>query len=546
MLQNVITSTEQSSEWWLDMNLYQIFVRSFADGNGDGVGDIPGITEHLQYLANLGINAIWLTPFYPSPQVDMGYDVSDYCNVDPTFGTLADFDAMVAKAHGLGIRVFIDIVPNHTSSQHPWFQAALKAAPGSAERNRYVFADGRSNGLLAPNDWPGWTTTEPWTKVDTQWYLHMFSDGQPDLNWRNTEVREEFKNILRFWMKRGVDGIRVDAPTLLIKPELTAAELEDSLPDLFPIYAEWRKMLDEEFGPRCVVGEVFDDAETGMTNFIDKAKMNQIFCFDYQEAPWQAAEFKDIIASWVETTSEHDSSAVWVSSSHDLVRQVTYLGYPDPKSKGSDIGPDDEQPDLELGTRRTRAMTLMTMWLPGAICTYYGEELGLPDHTTLTTQDLQGREMDRDGCRVPMPWDSSKSNLGFTSGTKAWLPQPAVYSKLAVNVQEQSKDSMLALYRSLFQARKEYGLATGDVVFVETDSDDVIVARNGHICLAINFGDAAVTMPAGEVIAKSLPDMDVTKELPANSAVWVYQEEDVEAADSDDDDDDEDDTTDEE
>ena len=535
MLQNVITATEQSTEWWLDMNLYQIFVRSFADSNGDGIGDIPGITQHLQYLADLGINAIWLTPFYPSPQHDMGYDVADYRNVDPAYGTLADFDAMVAKAHSLNIRVFIDIVPNHTSSEHPWFKAALKAAPGSAERNRYVFADGRDDGRTPPNDWPGWGTSTPWTKIDKQWYLNMFSPEQPDLNWLNSEVREDFKNTLRFWMKRGIDGIRVDAPTLLIKPEWTSKELTDSLPALFPIYQEWKKMLTDEFGPRCVIGEVFDDADTGMENFIDKGHMDQIFCFAYQQASWKASIFKDIIDSWVETTRKHGSSTVWVSSSHDLMRQVSFLGFPYLAKKGSDIGPDDEQPDLELGTRRTRAMTLMTMWLPGAICTYYGEELGLPDHTTLTEDDLQGRGIDRDGCRVPMPWVSTQPNFGFSTAARTWVPQPSVYRELAVDVQTQSKDSMLNLYRSMFQMRQEYELASGEVDFLDTDSDDVIIARNGNVCLAINFGDEPVAMPEGEVIAKSLPDIDETDDLPANAAVWLYQE--LEEDDSEDDDD---------
>lgn len=520
MLQNVITS-EQSSNWWLDMNLYQIFVRSFADSNGDGVGDIPGITQHLQYLADLGINAIWLTPFYPSPQADMGYDVADYYSVDPIYGTLGDFDAMTDKAHALGIRVFIDIVPNHTSSQHAWFQAALKAAPGSAERNRYLFADGRNNGQQPPNDWKGWTTDVPWTKVDNQWYLNMFSPAQPDLNWRNPEVRDEFKNVLRFWMKRGVDGIRIDAPTLLIKPDFSAKELEDSLPDLFPIYADWRQMIDEEFGPRCMVGEVFDDAETGMENFVDKAHMDQIFCFEYQQAAWKATAFKDIIASWVATTREHGSSTVWVSSSHDLMRQVTFLGFEDLAIKASDVEADAPQPDLELGTRRTRAMTLMTMWLPGAICTYYGEELGLPDNTHLSEAVL-GRDVDRDGCRAPMPWQSDAQNLGFSTSAKTWLPQPEEYNELAVDVQAESDDSMLNLYRTLFQMRQEEELASGDVEFFDVDNDDVIVARNGNIYLAINFSDDAVPMPEGEIIAKSLPDIDESDDLPANCAVWLY------------------------
>lgn len=514
-------------QWWLSMNLYQIFVRSFNDSNGDGVGDIPGITAQMEYIKRLGVTAIWLTPFYTSPQADMGYDVANYRDVDPRFGTLADFDAMVAKAHSLELKVIIDIVPNHTSSEHPWFKEALASAPGSAARNRYLFADGRDGGAKAPNDWEGWTTESPWAKVDTQYYLHLFSEQQPDLNWKNEEVREEFRNTLRFWLKRGVDGIRVDAPTTLIKPDLDAKELENNLPETFTIYANWKEIISKEFGPRCVIGEVFDTAKEGMEMYIDKAHMDQIFCFEYQSAAWTAAAYREVVESWVETTKEHGSTSVWVSSTHDLVRMATYLGLEAPDGKPSSIGPDDTQPDYALGQKRVRALTLMTMCLPGAIVTYYGEELGLPDHTKLTSADLGGRENDRDGCRIPMPWKSSAKNLGFTTAKKPWLPQPAVYKKLSVNLQETAEGSMLNLYKTLFRLREEHTLWSNDSFAVlEHESEDVLMIRTGNVCVVVNFGEDEIDMPPGEIIAKSLDDIDTTT-LPGQCSVWLYQDWDI-------------------
>ena len=514
-----------AEQWWLEMNLYQIFVRSFNDSNGDGVGDIPGITAKMDYIKSLGINCIWLTPFYPSPQVDMGYDVSDYKDVNPLFGTLTDFDAMVAKAHSLDIRVMIDIVPNHTSDQHPWFQAALKAAPGSKERDRYLFADGRDNGDKAPNDWEGWTTESPWEKVDTQYYLHLFSTAQPDLNWKNEEVKEEFKNILRFWLNRGVDGIRIDAPTTLIKPDLDAKELDNNLPGTFAIYKEWKEMVAKEFGPKALVGEVFDSAENAMDMYIDQGHMDQTFCFEYQSAAWTAEAYRDVVKSWVETPKEHGSTAVWVSSTHDLMRMASYLGYEEPDGKNSGITADEDQPDYQLGQRRVRALTLMTMAIPGAIVTYYGEELGLPDHTKLTSADLNGREFDRDGCRIPMPWKSTAKNLGFTTAKKAWLPQPTTYRKLSVNLQEAAESSMLNLYKTLFHLREEYQLASNEEFYVlDSAWDTLLLLRTHNVCVAINFGTEEVPMPEGELIAKSLDEITQGGKLPANSAVWLYQD----------------------
>lgn len=512
-------------QWWLEMHLYQIFVRSFNDSNADGVGDIPGITAKMDYIADLGINCIWLTPFYPSPQADMGYDVANYVDVNPLFGTLADFDAMVTKAHSLGIKVIIDIVPNHTSDEHPWFQAALKAAPGSKERDRYIFADGLDGGASPPNKWEGWTTDSPWEKVDTQWYLHLFSTKQPDLNWRNEEVREEFRNILRFWFKRGIDGIRVDAPTTLVKPLLDAPELDNNLPELFPIFADWKDFISKEFGPRLIVGEVFDSAENAMDMYIDKGHMDQTFCFDYQSAAWTAEAYQEVISTWVDIPKEHGSTAVWVSSTHDLMRMASYLGYEEPDGKNSGITADEEQPDFALGQRRVRALTLMTMCLPGAIVTYYGEELGLPDHTKLTEADLGGREFDRDGCRIPMPWKSTAKNLGFSTAKKLWLPQPASYKKLSVNLEQNSESSMLNMYKMLFRLRDEYRLASNeDFQILPSAWDTLLKIRSGNVCCAINFGTEEVPMPEGEIIAKSLDTISAGDDLPANAAVWLYQD----------------------
>ena len=560
MAHKVLTkSVDISKEWWRTAAIYEIFVRSFADGNGDGIGDIPGIISRLPYIAGLGVDAIWLTPFYPSPQADTGYDVANYCDVEPMYGTLADFDQMVEKAHALGLKVFIDIVPNHTSSQHPWFQAALKAQPGSAERNRYIFRDGKGpNGKYPPNNWESWFAAKAWEKVpganEKQWYLHMFSDQQPDLNWRNQEVRDEFDRILTFWLDRKIDGIRVDAPTVLIKPadfkdvaldpgdeedELTP---EDNLPELFPIYQHWREVLDR-YGPRCAIGEVFPDTpEEGLRNFIKKAKMNQIFCFDYQKAPWYAEDVRDLIDEWLEEASEYNTTPVWVANTHDMTRQASRLGLRDLDNVPEGIRNTDRQPDRRLGDRRARAMAMLTLWLPGAVCLYYGEELGLPDDTKIRTKDLIDKIAERDGCRMPMPWEAKKPAFGFSATGKAWMKPPAIYAEYAVDAEENNPNSTLKLYRQLLKLRKELKLPLGEIQYLKETEDDVIVARNGSVCLAINFGDDAVKMPKGSIIARSLPNLKEGGMLPGGAAVWLQQnwpvaERDLLEEDDDDDDD---------
>lgn len=547
MTQNTVTqSSDKNAEWWRTEAIYEIFVRSFADGNGDGIGDIPGIISRLPYISKLGVDAIWLTPFYPSPQADTGYDVSNYCDVDPMYGTLADFDKMVETAHGLGLKVFIDIVPNHTSYQHPWFQAALKAAPNSAERNRYIFRDGKgANGELPPNNWFSWFGECAWTKVkgDKQWYLHMFSDQQPDLNWRNQEVRDEFDRILTFWLDRKVDGLRVDAPSVLIKPadfkDVVVEEgegeddmsPEDNLPELFPIYQHWRD-LTNRYGARCIIGEVFPDStESGLENYIEKGKMSQIFCFDFQQTPWFAEEMREIIDEWLQLTEEYETTPIWVANSHDLTRQPSRLGLDDLSAQLDGIRADDKQPDRALGERRARAMAMLMTWLPGSICLYYGEELGLPDDTNIKSDDVIDKMAERDGCRMPMPWQANQPAFGFSSTGKSWMKAPALYAEYAVDKEEGDANSTLALYRQLLKLRKELGLTTGEVEYLKETENDLIVARNGTVCLAINFGEEDAAMPKGTILAKSLPTLTEGGTLPGGTAVWLKQDWALTAAD---------------
>ena len=531
-----ISRNELPSAWWRTATLYQVFVRSFADSNGDGLGDLAGITDHLQHIADLGADALWLTPFYPSPQVDTGYDVVNHCDVDPAYGSLNDFDTLLARAHALGLKVFVDIVPNHTSDKHPWFEAALKAAPGSAERNRYLFFDGRDNGRQPPNNWHSWFGSSAWTSVhnDRQWYMHTFSPQQPDLNWRNPEVRAEFLRIFQFWLDRGVDGFRIDAPTVLIKPNTFQQDLHssdddddeeslvapDNQPELFEIFKEWRTLIDKH-GAHCLIGEVFPDSpEDGLENFIDKAGFNQLFCFDYELAAWEADQLREVIDGWLAAAYKYDTTPIWVTSSHDQVRQVSCLGLSNPGEKPDGLGPDDEQPDLELGEQRARALAVITMALPGAVCIYYGEELGLPNHTKLTEEERQD-PYDRDGCRIPMPWKAHERHCGFTTANKAWLPQPRIYRRFAVDAQTDDPDSMLSLYRSLLDMRRELGLGEGKLRYMDSDNDDVIIARNGDICLVANLSDKAVDMPKGTLLAKSMPEIEEGGMLPSDTAVWL-------------------------
>lgn len=545
-----LLTTSRTTPWWRDNLCYEIFPRSFADSNGDGIGDFKGITSRLRYLANLGVNSIWLTPFYPSPQADAGYDVSDYCNVDPIFGTLDDFDALLKEAHAYGIRVIIDIVPNHTSDQHPWFKRALAAAPGSAEREWYHFRDGRGdNGELPPNNWTSLFGGSAWKQVpgEKQWYLHLFSTHQTDLNWDNAAVRDAFDAILKFWLDRGVDGLRIDAANNLVK----AAGLPDTTPEnstindqeyrgpmfdqdgVHDIYRRWRKLVDT-YDDRIMVAEAFHvQPISRLVNYVRSDELHQAFNFDYQLSQWGASNYREIIEKYLTNMGSVDAPCSWVTSSHDQVRIASRLGLTYPGATPMGLDDTTEQPNEQLGLDRARALIMLTMLLPGALYLYQGEELGLPNHTTMAPRfrrdprffDSNGTMIGRDGQRIPMPWKAKAPAFGFGPSDKSWLPQPDRYSHYAADVQEKDKLSTLSLYRRLIALRSQYDLGVGTLQWFDSPRNDVLVARNGSVCLYINFGYAPLPLPAGKVIAQSCPGTDKGTQLPGNSAVWLALDE---------------------
>ncbi len=543
-----------SREWWRSAVIYQVYPRSFADSNGDGMGDLPGITSRMGSLASLGIDAIWLSPFMRSPQRDAGYDVSDYTDVDPLFGTLADFDDMVAAAHAAGIRVLVDLVPNHTSSEHRWFQAALQAQPGSAERGFYHFKDGRGDaGELPPNNWlslfggPAWTRTTNADGTPGQWYCHLFDSSQPDLNWENEAVQAEFENILRFWLDRGVDGFRVDQPHAMGKaeglpdhPDVARAgagfiEGEASPPMWFqesvhPIFRRWRQILDSYPGERAMCGEAYVLPLSFMALWVRPDEFNQTFNFRFLDSMWEA---ENIFCSINESFVAFDgvgAPSTWVLSNHDVIRHASRMGGVKGRPTASDgIGPNDAQPDLELGLRRARAATLFTLALPGSMYLYQGEELGLPEHTTLADEYRQdptffrtaGARVGRDGCRVPLPWQAGVGEAnGFNSTGKAWLPQPAIYKQYSRDLQEGVTGSTLELYKLAIRLRHDLQLGDGSFEWIaEFTNERALGFRNGDLVVIHNFGDDALAMPAGDIVAQS--EIGDSLSLEPHTTVWL-------------------------
>ncbi len=545
-----------NSEWWRSAVIYQIYPRSFADSNGDGMGDLPGITSRLDSLAALGINAIWLSPFMRSPQKDAGYDVSDYRDVDPLFGTLDDFDAMVSRAHLLKIRVLVDLVPNHTSDQHDWFQAALKSAPGSAERAFYQFKDGKGQkGELPPNNWlsmfggPAWTRTTNTDGTPGQWYLHLFDSSQPDLNWENPKVEEAFEEILRFWLDRGVDGFRVDQPHAMAKaaglpdhPDIERAgagfiEGEPSPPMWFqesvhPIFRKWRVILDSYPGDRAMCGEAYVLPLSFMALWVRADEFNQTFNFRFLDSEWKPEILFNTINESFTAFDGVGAPSTWVLSNHDIIRHASRMGGLTGRPTASNgIGPNDPQPDRELGLRRARAATLFTLALAGSMYLYQGEELGLPEHTTLEPQYRQdptfartnGQRVGRDGCRVPLPWESGVGAAnGFNTTGKSWLPQPEIYAAYSRDQQDGVAGSTLELYKHALKLRAELKLGEGSFEWVaEYVGEKSLGFRNGEILVVHNFGHEPISLPAGEVVASSLHGMTSGHALVAEQTVWL-------------------------
>jgi alpha-glucosidase len=549
-------SAHHNAEWWRSAVIYQVYPRSFADSNGDGIGDLPGITSRLGALASLGIDAVWLSPFMRSPQKDAGYDVSDYTAVDPLFGTLEDFDAMVTRAHELGLRVLIDLVPNHTSNQHQWFQDALNEIEGSAERDFYHFKDGRGeNGELPPNNWlslfggPAWTRITNADGTPGQWYLHLFDSSQPDLNWANPKVQEAFEDILRFWLDRGVDGFRVDQPHAMAKaaglpdhPDLERAgagfiEGEASPPmwfqeEVHPIFRKWRQILDSYPGERAMCGEAYVLPLSFMAKWVRHDEFNQTFNFRFLNSNWDAKTLFDNINESFEAFDGVGAPSTWVLNNHDVLRHASRFGGLKVKPTDSDgVGPGDPQPDRELGLRRARGATLMMLALPGSSYLYQGEELGLPEHTTLAPEFRQdptffrtnGKRVGRDGCRVPLPWEAGAGLAnGFNSTGKAWLPQPEIYASYSRDQQDGVTGSTLELYKHALKLRRDLKLGEGSFEWAsDFISENSLGFRNGEILVVHNFGHTPIQLPAGEIIASSIEGMTNGHPLVADQTVWI-------------------------
>ncbi len=535
-------------DWWRQAVVYQIYPRSFADANGDGIGDLRGVIERAGHLARLGVDAVWLSPFYPSALADGGYDVADYRDVDPRLGTLADFDEMVAVLAGHGIAVMVDIVPNHSSDQHAWFRAALAAGPRSPERERYIFRDGTGpDGSQPPNDWQSMFGGPAWHRVpDGQWYLHIFAPEQPDLNWDNPEVREDFHRTLRFWSDRGVAGFRVDVAHALTKDmsePYKSAGLRADLPEEGPhpwwdrdevheVYAGWRRVFDEYDPPRMAVAEAWVPSKR-RPRYASPDGLGQAFDFDLLEADWDATTFRKVIAETLDLAAESGTTSTWVLSNHDVVRHASRYGLPpgDRHVLGAAwLMSDGTQPPLrwEQGLRRARAATLLALALPGAAYLYQGEELGLHEVADLPHDALQdpawkrsGRTVKgRDGCRVPLPWTSTGSSYGF-GADGAHLPQPSWFADVAVDVQEADPASTLNLYRAALRLRRELAAPERLTWHDSPGGAEAVVhfERPGGWHSVTNFGDPPVVLPKGEVLLSSAPLED--GRLPGDATAWV-------------------------
>lgn len=513
--------------WWRNAVFYQVYVRSFADSNGDGVGDLAGITARLEHVRDLGADALWLTPFYPSPQRDHGYDVSDYYGVNPEYGDLGDFDRLLARAHELRLKVLVDIVPNHTSSLHPWFQAAI-SSPRNPLRARYHFADPKPGGE-PPNNWtssfagPAWSP-EPNGK---QWYLHLFAPEQPDLNWWNPAVPEEFERILRFWLDRGADGFRIDVAAALFKRRdladrpflispITGMPHFDSdfaiidQPQLHDVYRRWRQIANSYEPARVLVGEIFDPRRH--STYIVPDQLHMAFALIHQR--WDAALWRRSIDNSRRALQAPGAGPTWTLDNHDVVRTVTRLG------GGS------------LGRSRARAALLLLLGLPGQVFLYQGEELGLeevdvPDGARQDPIFLRtgGRMKGRDGCRVPLPWHRGRPHAGFSTADP-WLPMPASWDSFAADAQAAAAGSTLAHFRRALAARRRHGALPERFSWLRTP-EGVLAYQRGPLVVACNF----LSRPArlrlgGELEVKSKPlvaEKAGVLHLPPNSAAWLLQ-----------------------
>jgi alpha-glucosidase len=524
--------------------IYQVYPRSFADANGDGIGDIDGIRAHLGHLRDLGIDAIWMSPWYPSPMADAGYDVADFRDIDPVFGTLGGAEALIAEAHAVGIRTIVDIVPNHISSEHPWFKAAL-ADPAAPERDYFWFRPGRgANGDEMPTDWRGEFGGTTWTRTpDGLWYLHLFTPEQPDLNWDHPDVRAEFENILRFWFDRGVDGIRIDSAALLFKDN-DLPEVRDGAPHPFhdldevhEVYRAWRRVADSYAEDRALIGEVWMPDVERFANYLRPDELHAAFNFDLLGCAWDPALMRASIDRTLDAHAAVGAPATWVLSNHDVTRHVTRYGRED-TTFSFDNNLDGTPVDLELGTRRARAAALLSLSLPGASYLYQGDELGLWENENIPPEQYQDpmwarRGHSRDGCRVPLPWSGDEPPFGFsTEPTRSgkpptkpsvhpWLPQPPEWKGLTVEAQTGDPNSMLELYRQAIRLRRaEPGLHRPEMAWLDPHPQVLAYCRGANFACVVNLSGVPIPLPDHETSLLASGPLDGDR-LPPDTAVWL-------------------------
>jgi alpha-glucosidase len=542
-----LRAPEGNADWWRDAVIYQIYVRSFADSNGDGTGDLGGVRAQLRYLHDLGVDAMWFTPWYASPMADGGYDVADYRAIDPAFGSLAEAEILIGEALELGIRTIIDVVPNHVSDQHPWFQAALAAGPGSPERARFWFHPGRGeNGDEMPTGWPSNFSGPTWTRTTNpdgspgEWYLHLFSARQPDLNWSHPDVRREHEDILRFWFDRGVAGVRIDSAALLVKdptlPEIPADPLPGAHPtvdrdEIHDIYRSWRAIADSYPGRRILVGEIWLPDMERFARYLRPDELHTAFNFDFLGRPWDAAALRASIDTTIAAHEPIGAATTWVLSNHDVTRPVTRLGRQD-SSFAFTTKRHGTPTDLDLGRRRARAAALLSAALPGSLYIYQGDELGLDEVDDLPVDRLQdpmyfrsgGTDPGRDGCRVPLPWSGTEPPFGFSppdAESEPWLPQPGRWADLTVEAQQRSTGSMLNLYRAALRLRRsEDGLGAGPMTWLPTASDVLAFRRGDRLVSITNLSASAVPLPPhDEILIASAAVEDGL--LPSDATAWL-------------------------
>ncbi|WP_149831140.1 glycoside hydrolase family 13 protein [Streptomyces tailanensis] len=541
-----------TTPWWRSAVIYQIYVRSFADANGDGVGDLAGLRSRLPYLKSLGVDALWINPWYKSPMADGGYDVADYRAIDPLFGTLADAEQLIADAHEHGIRIIPDIVPNHTSDQHTWFQAALAAGPGSPERERYIFRPGRgTDGAEPPNNWVSCFGGPAWTRLpDGEWYLHLYAPEQPDLNWQHPDVHAEFESILRFWFSRGVDGFRIDVAHGLVKdPELPdlppLPDPADRQPrhcvqhphwdrdEVHDIYRTWRKVADEFDGDRAFVAEAWADTPERLAAYVRPGGLHTAFNFDFLMASWDAKDLRTVIDDSLAMLSDVGAPATWVLSNHDVMRHTSRYAR---ETVARWVPNQRYQPqgsvDLDLATRRARAAVLLMLALPGGAYIYQGDELGLPEVEDLPESVLQDpiwersghTDKGRDGCRVPIPWSGQTAPFGFSqadASAEPWLPQPANWSERSVEAQTGDETSMLELYRTALRLRRAHpALGDGTMTWLDAPADVLAFRREPGFTCVVNLSNEPYQLPEHSTISlASGPIRDGL--LEPDHAVWL-------------------------